>query len=127
MAGILALAVSKAALTCLGFRRTWRVVTVIGHRAPRQATAFASSAPAVLHRSARWAPWESSCLDRSVTLSAWLAWRGVRNELVIAVRSTEGGTADAHAWVEVAGEVVNDDAAALEEFSTLQRWSTVSS
>ena len=53
-------------------------------------------------------PVAPTCLRRSVTLLRELRRRGMGATLHIGVRKT-AGEVEAHAWVEVAGEVVNDD------------------
>jgi hypothetical protein len=54
----------------------------------------------VLERS----PGETSCLIESLVLLRLLARRGVRARLVLALKPH--GVAEAHAWIEVAGEPV---------------------
>jgi Transglutaminase-like superfamily len=53
-------------------------------------------------------PVAPTCLRRSVTLLRELRRRGLGATMHIGVRKTENKV-EAHAWVEVAGEVVNDD------------------
>lgn len=48
-------------------------------------------------------PVDSRCLMRSLVLLRVLSQRGVRGELIIAVRPQEHDRLDAHAWVEVSG------------------------
>jgi hypothetical protein len=48
-------------------------------------------------------PLDSRCLMRSLVLLRILSHRGVRGELIIAVRPQERDRLDAHAWVEVSG------------------------
>lgn len=48
------------------------------------------------------------CLGRSLVLWFLLRRRGVDAELVIGAEAPRGGELPAHAWVEVAGEPVND-------------------
>lgn len=57
---------------------------------------------------ARRSPFPATCLTRSLLLQWMLRRRGVAAELRIGVRLAQGAL-DAHAWVEVAGEPVNDD------------------
>ncbi len=40
------------------------------------------------------------CYDRAVAATWWLAWRGVRVEIVIGVRKGESGEIEGHAWIE---------------------------
>lgn len=61
-------------------------------------------------------PFPSTCLTRSLLL-VWLLGRlGLRSELRIGVRSI-AGRIESHAWVEVAGEPVNDRVDVAESFS----------
>jgi hypothetical protein len=58
------------------------------------------------------------CLHRSLALYLWLQGEGMTSELRIGVRK-DGGALRAHAWVEIAGQVVNDRPAAVGEFTPL--------
>ncbi len=58
------------------------------------------------------------CLQRSVTAVFLLRLRGVEAELVIAVMRIPFL---AHAWVEVAGRVVNDHPVVQQKFAVLER------
>lgn len=53
-------------------------------------------------------PVAPTCLRRSVTLLRELDRRGLEARLCIGVRSVDGAI-EAHAWVQVADDVVNDD------------------
>ena len=53
-------------------------------------------------------PVKATCLRRSITLMRELQRRGQASVLHIGVRNVRGAV-EAHAWVEVQGEVVNDD------------------
>lgn len=54
-------------------------------------------------------PAAPTCLRRSVTLMRELDRLGLASTLHIGVRSVDGGTIAAHAWVQVDDVVVNDD------------------
>jgi hypothetical protein len=56
------------------------------------------------------------CLGRSLVLWFLLRRRGIDAELVIGADMPRGGQLPAHAWVEVAGEPVNDEADVRERF-----------
>jgi len=56
---------------------------------------------------ARYTPFPATCLTRSLLLGWLLQRRGVKSQLRIGVRFTQGAL-DAHAWVECDGIVVND-------------------
>lgn len=58
------------------------------------------------------------CLHRSLALHRWLLREGVPNELRIGVRK-ERSALEAHAWIEVAGHVINDSPRAIAGFVPL--------
>ena len=58
------------------------------------------------------------CLGRSLVLWFLLRRRGIDAELVIGVEAPRGGELPAHAWVEVAGEPVNDALDVRERFGS---------
>jgi hypothetical protein len=58
------------------------------------------------------------CLHKSVVLQFWLRREGIPSKLRIGVRK-EGQQLKAHAWVEVDGQVVNDDPRAIAAFQPL--------
>jgi hypothetical protein len=64
---------------------------------------------------ARRAPGRPSCLPRSLTLWWLLRRRGTDSTLRIGVR-TVAGRLEAHAWVDHAGQPVNDTADVAERF-----------
>ena len=57
----------------------------------------------------RYSPGKPNCLVRSLALQRLLHRNGYRSELRIGTR-TENGRFEAHAWVEIAGRVINDAA-----------------
>lgn len=57
---------------------------------------------------ARNAPCRARCLEQSLTLWYLLARLGIDGALRIGVRKADAQTMEAHAWVEVAGQPVND-------------------
>ena len=67
---------------------------------------------------ARHHPLRARCLHRSLALQGWLRREGLPSTLRIGVRR-EGGAMLAHAWVELAGQVVNDRPAAVAAFTPL--------
>ncbi len=69
--------------------------------------------------SRRW-PGDGRCLQRSLILCWLLRRRGLGGRLQIGVRRTPDGLV-AHAWVTVAGAVVNDDEAHCAAFAVLER------
>ncbi len=115
-----ALAVTDARLRALGFRRTVRRIE--RKRRVRAAT------PAEVERARRAAGWldlasrhhiaRAHCLHRALALHGALRRAGLESELRIGVRR-EADALLAHAWVELAGEVVTDPASAVARFAPL--------
>jgi hypothetical protein len=68
----------------------------------------------------RYHPVRARCLHRSLALHRWLLQDGLPSELRIGVRK-EAGELKAHAWVELAGRVVNDQPSDIEMFTPLLR------
>ena len=64
---------------------------------------------------ARHTPFRITCLSRSLLLCWLLRRRGVSSELRIGV-NLSSGSLKAHAWVEYAGQPVNDRADIADEF-----------
>ena len=58
------------------------------------------------------------CLGRSLVLWFLLRRRGIDAELVIGANVPRDGELPAHAWVEVAGEPVNDEADVRDRFGS---------
>ncbi len=56
-----------------------------------------------------------NCLVQSLTLLAMCRTRGIAAELRIGARN-EGGAFQAHAWIELNGEALNDTGAGHEHF-----------
>ena len=60
------------------------------------------------------------CLGRSLAVWFLLRRRGIDAELLIGVQMPQGGELPAHAWVEVAGQPVNDEADVRERFGAFE-------
>ena len=76
-----------------------------------------------LEAAARYHVVRAHCLHRALTLHQWLREDGVPSEPCIGVRR-DGRELRAHAWVELGGDVVNDDPSAVATFIPLRRLST---
>lgn len=61
-------------------------------------------------------PAHPNCLERSMTLWWMLRREGIAGELHIGARK-EGGKLEAHAWVELAGKVLNDGAEVHQHYA----------
>lgn len=59
------------------------------------------------------------CLQRSAVVTRMLRKRGVEADMVIGCHLPP---LKAHAWVEIAGDVVSDDLDGLEHYRVLDRW-----
>jgi hypothetical protein len=117
LASLVLLPAVQLSLRLRGFKRT--AGTLAAHSARRAVPARASDArgaaeavgivagrPAIGAR----------CLGRSLVLWFLLRRRGIDAELVIGAGIPRDGELPAHAWVEVAGEPVNDAANVRERF-----------
>jgi hypothetical protein len=66
------------------------------------------------------------CLHRSLVLHAWLRREGLPSSLRIGVQKANGELR-AHAWIELAGQVINDRPAAVAPFGVLSSRSPAAS
>jgi hypothetical protein len=128
------LPLTAVALWAVGFRR-WQ--TLLSRLAPANAPLSPGgegrvrgteaavlregrAAARLVEAAARRGPYRASCLPRSLTLWWLLRRRGIDSELRIGVRK-ETGRLDAHAWVELRGEVLNDGADVRERFAAFEQ------
>jgi hypothetical protein len=108
------LPLTKVGLRVFGFRRWKELIEAISMRAryapglptdlQREIALRAARAVASIERHG---PSETNCLERSLALWWMLRSDGVEGELHIGARK-EGANFQAHAWVELAGQVLND-------------------
>jgi hypothetical protein len=80
----------------------------------RRARAIANE----VRRASRLVP-RASCFTQALAARTWLARRGLANELRIGVARKPDGSPEAHAWIEVAGQVVLGDVPDLARFGRL--------
>jgi hypothetical protein len=73
---------------------------------------------AAVDRAATCYPRRLMCLERSLAIAWLLRRRGVNAQLVIGCRHTPFY---AHAWVEHAGEVINDRASVAQKYPEMER------
>lgn len=111
---VLLLPVIGAGLRLLGFRRTRdllaRRVPTARHRHPAKGHSPRDQAERVARLvaiAAHHGPYRATCLRRSLALWWLLRRRGMPAELRIGVRKDSGGL-EAHAWVDLNGQAVND-------------------
>jgi hypothetical protein len=75
----------------------------------------------LLNRAAQCLPFKLTCLQRAVALCWWLRARGVNASLQVGVLTGGNGRLQAHAWVEVDGQVVGDRPEIAGTFKPLSR------
>jgi hypothetical protein len=70
---------------------------------------------------AQQSPWKANCLQRSVVLWWALEVQGRRAEVCVGVRrQADSAAPDFHAWVELDGRVLNDEAEVRSSFHTFE-------
>ena len=113
------------ALRCLGVRRTYRLLGGAAASAgPASAVPLAAQASAVrlgqlLDIASRHGPYAASCLRKSLALWWLLRRRGLSAELRIGVAKVDAQM-QAHAWVELAGHVINDRATVADDYAVYE-------
>ena len=111
-----------AAIRIFGLRRVCRFLSrhpVIGEGATAPDVQGAREAARLVNAAAFRIPGRPNCLTRSVTLWWILRRRAIGSALRIGVR-TAAGRFEAHAWVELAGLVLNDDPDIAQRFSPFE-------
>ncbi|HQZ21188.1 MAG TPA: lasso peptide biosynthesis B2 protein [Thermoflexales bacterium] len=68
-------------------------------------------------------PGRPSCLVRSLALWWMLRGQGIASEIRIGVRPAQAGKTgiDAHAWVELNGQILNDSPATVSQFAVFDK------
>lgn len=117
------LPLTKAGLRLFGFRRWKAVMEKCSPAAPSRQTPSAQAQREATERAVRavrsaqvHGPANPNCLERSMTLWWMLRRRGVDGELHIGARK-EAGKFEAHAWVELDGQVLNDSAEVHQHYA----------
>jgi len=106
---------SMAGLRLFGFQR-WKAIVQKLFTPSRSNRAFRNESERDIARRAALAirsvelhgPTQPNCLERSITLWWLLRCAGIECELHIGARK-EGGRFEAHAWIELSGQVLNDE------------------
>lgn len=109
-------------LRLVGFERS---VTWLRRSSPRvrqsepsaEALEWARRRAYLISIAARFSPCRATCLHRSFLLWWVTRRRGLESELRIGVRRNHGDLL-AHAWIELAGEVLNDRSSVAKNYST---------
>ena len=114
VAAACAVRATRLLLRTVGFSRSVAILERWAGRvlSPREPHVVAAEISAVSG-----APFPATCLDRSLLLWAVLGSGGYDAHLRIGVAPAPGGI-DGHAWVEVAGSVINDDPDVGDRFAT---------
>jgi hypothetical protein len=102
-----------------GFRSVWRVIGRTRVRAVSPAPATIPAVVSAVQTACILYVKPAYCLQRSVVLTRLLRRRGVAADLVIGCRMPPLA---AHAWVEVGGEVINDDRPDHVFLKAIDRW-----
>lgn len=121
LASLVLLPAVQISLRFWGLKRTAQVLGGLSDRLavdtePKAARLPAEAVGLVAGRSVIGAP----CLGRSLVLWFLLRRRGIDAEIVVGTEMPRGGVLLAHAWVEVAGEPVNDALDVRERFGTFE-------
>jgi Transglutaminase-like superfamily len=74
---------------------------------------------AAVNRACRYYPKSPACLQRSLALTSMLRRRGIAADLEIGVRQPPF---ESHAWVEVAGRVINDTPTVRDFYQTIHEF-----
>ncbi|MGQ0641626.1 MAG: lasso peptide biosynthesis B2 protein [Gemmatimonadaceae bacterium] len=79
-----------------------------------------------VRRAAKYGVFRPQCLVRSIALQRLLIADGIAGAVIrVGVRQSEAGM-EAHAWVELAGEVIGDSLSHVREYAPLDDLSVVS-
>ena len=112
---------SSLALSVLGYRRCHAALARLAPRpkqpiTPEQQVALAVRTARLVRAANSRSVRPAACLSRSLTLWWLLRRRGIESQLRVGVRKGEQGI-QAHAWVELAGQVVNDAADVAQQYA----------
>jgi hypothetical protein len=113
------------ALRCLGVRRTYRLLSgTVASAGVESTVSLAVQASAMrlgqlLDIASRHGPYRATCLRQSLALWWLLRRRGLPAELRIGVAKVDAQM-QAHAWVELAGRVINDRATVADDYAVYE-------
>ncbi|MEW5919201.1 MAG: lasso peptide biosynthesis B2 protein [Gemmatimonadota bacterium] len=92
---------------------------------PRVDTRRAQALGDAVRRVAKYGVFRPACLVRSIALQRLLQIDGIQGAIIrVGVRQSEEGM-DAHAWVELSGEVIGDSATHVRQYAPLDDLSVV--
>ncbi|MGH7712326.1 MAG: lasso peptide biosynthesis B2 protein [Gemmatimonadaceae bacterium] len=93
---------------------------------PRRGRRRAHAIGDAVQRAAKYGVFRPACLVRSIALQRLLLADGIRGAVIrVGVKQSEAGM-DAHAWVELHGEVIGDSVAHVRQYAPLDDLSVVS-
>lgn len=119
LASLALLPMIQIALRLLGFTRTVRFLGARSACAPSTASvSVARAAAEAMSLVAGRSVIGARCLGRSIGLWFLLRRQGIDAELVLGTELPVGGPLQAHAWVEVDGEPMNDTPDVRERFGS---------
>jgi len=113
------------ALRCLGVKRTYRLLggraasAAVASTVPSAAQASAKRLAQLVDIASRRGPYNATCLRQSLALWWLLRRRGLPADLRIGV-AKEAEKVRAHAWVELAGRVINDRATVADDYAVYE-------
>jgi hypothetical protein len=105
-------------LRILGYRRMMELVPATTEQASSSVPGHVRMYAAALELVGNRYLVPARCLHKSLVLHYWLRREGISSQMQIGVRK-EDQQLKAHAWVELGGQVVNDDQDAVAAFRTL--------
>jgi hypothetical protein len=115
---LLLLPLVELSLRRSGYDRTCRRLTRLSRRGRWRGPAedLVPASVKMVALSASRTPVPAKCLGHSLTLWALLRRRGIEGEVVIGVRAG-GDPLDAHAWVEVDGQPINETQETVDSYA----------
>ncbi len=127
LAALVELPMSGLALRILGFRRLQSLLSRLARRPRKNENATtpavlpeAQTAARMVETASREGFYQANCLEQSLTLWWLLHHRKIAGQLRIGVRKLNEKF-EAHAWVELDGIVLNDDADVHDHYSSFTR------
>lgn len=116
--GFVALLLVDVTIKVAGFKRFYALVRGFPVVGKRERWPGAQGVCSAVDRAASMYFKRAWCLQRSATTACLLRLRGIPAQLVIGARRMPFG---AHAWVELAGKVVNDSPVVRKRFVEIER------
>lgn len=114
MAALCGMIVYDMVIALCGFRSVYRLIKNYHVRVGKGASV--SEIVAAVELATRWYPRSALCLQRSAVLTWLLRREGVPAQMILGMRQMPLA---GHAWVEVAGAVVNDDRCVTEQYDAI--------